>query len=74
MTPKYWFTGGRRATDEGILRPQVQSSTSLKSLQKASGVPARNKNKKRLILSQTMVIDVDPNKVLLLSLLFSSSF
>ncbi|KAF8899598.1 hypothetical protein CPB84DRAFT_1681083 [Gymnopilus junonius] len=62
MTPKSWFTG-RRNTDEAIVRPLTQSSTSLKSLQKVSGVPTgRSKSKKRLILSQTMVIDVDPSK------------
>ncbi|KDR67969.1 hypothetical protein GALMADRAFT_79088 [Galerina marginata CBS 339.88] len=65
MTPKYWF---KRYTEDGTVRPPIPSSNSFKSLQKASGAPSgvstsRTKiTKKRLILSQTMVIDIDPNK------------
>jgi DEP domain-containing protein 5 len=52
MTPKYWF---RRNTDDGI-RPAY----SPKQIAKHT---VGRKNKRRLILSQTMAIDVDPFKV-----------
>jgi DEP domain-containing protein 5 len=55
MTPKYWF---RRNTDDG--RPAYYHLNPPKQI--AKPVVAR-RNKKRLILSQTMVIDVDPFKV-----------
>ena len=53
MTPKYWF---RRNTDDGT-RPAYYHPKQI-----AKPVVGR-RNKKRLILSQTMVIDVDPLKV-----------
>ena len=56
MTPKYWF---RRNTDDGI-RPAYYHLNPPKQIPKPA---AGRRNKKRLILSQTMVIDVDPLKV-----------
>lgn len=52
MTPKGWFS--RRSTvDE--LNPRYSSG-------RAKGLSPR-RMKKRLIVSQSMVIDIDPNKV-----------
>ena len=62
MTPKYWF---RRNTDDGT-RPAYYHHPK----QIAKPVVGR-RNKKRLILSQTMVIDVDPNKVCCRRLFFT---
>lgn len=56
MTPKYWF---RRNTDDGI-RPAYYHLNPPKQIVKPA---VGRRNKKRLILSQTMVIDVDPLKV-----------
>lgn len=56
MTPKYWF---RRNTDDGT-RPAYYHLNPPKQIVKPA---AGRRNKKRLILSQTMVIDVDPLKV-----------
>ena len=56
MTPKYWF---RRNTDDGT-RPAYYHLHPPKQI--AKPIVGR-RNKKRLILSQTMVIDVDPLKV-----------
>ena len=55
-TPKYWF---RRNTDDGI-RPAYYHLNPPKQISKLA---VGRRNKKRLILSQTMVIDVDPLKV-----------
>jgi hypothetical protein len=52
MTPRGWF-GRRYPADESNLRhPSIQT----KNL-------SPRRTKKRLIVSQSMVIDVDPNKV-----------
>ena len=56
MTPKYWF---RRNTDDGT-RPAYYHLNPPKQFAKPA---VARRNKKRLILSQTMVIDVDPFKV-----------
>ena len=56
MTPKYWF---RRNTDDGT-RPVYSHLNSPKPIAKPA---VGRKNKRRLILSQTMAIDVDPLKV-----------
>jgi len=57
MTPKYWF---RRHTEDSTLRPPYHTTNSPRSFPRPT--PNR-KTKKRLILSQTMVIDIDPHKV-----------
>ncbi|KAF9564257.1 hypothetical protein CPC08DRAFT_816078 [Agrocybe pediades] len=60
MTPKTnWF---RRYTEDGRPAPYHSSSSSLKTLPKTVATPGSRRNRKRLILSQTMVIDVDPHK------------
>ena len=56
MTPKYWF---RRNIDDGI-RPVYYQLNQPKQIPKPA---VSRKTKKSLILSQTMVIDVDPLKV-----------
>ena len=62
MTPKYWF---RRNIDDGT-RPSYYQLKPTKQIPKPT---VGRKNKKRLILSQTMVIDIDPHKVCCCSLL-----
>ena len=57
-TPKYWF---RRNTDDGT-RPAYYHLNPPKQIAKPA---VGRRNKKRLILSQTMVIDVDPLKVVI---------
>lgn len=59
MTPKYWF---RRHTEDSTLRPPYHTTNSPRSFPLPKPPPNR-KTKKRLILSQTMVIDIDPHKV-----------
>ncbi|KAJ3515991.1 hypothetical protein NLJ89_g1410 [Agrocybe chaxingu] len=54
-TPKYWF---RRVTEDGTIRFANQNQ----SRNVSQTVASKIKNKKRLILSQTMVIDIDPHK------------
>jgi len=56
MTPKYWF---RKRNEDGSLRTPSLPFPS-KSSPRATG---GRKTVKKLILSQTMVIDIDTNKV-----------
>jgi hypothetical protein len=57
MTPRGWFRSRQAPGEEIAARPGLQSG--IAGLKNSS--PRRNK--KRLILSQSMVIDIDPNKV-----------
>lgn len=60
MTPRSggWFRANRHVSGEEFTSRQSGNPTSgVRNL-----TPGR-KNKKRLILSQSMVIDIDPNKV-----------
>lgn len=54
MTPKGWFRSARFGEDK--------SSSATANTTKVTA-PSPRRNKKRLILSQSMVIDIDPNKV-----------
>lgn len=59
-TPKNWF---RRGLEEGGMRAPYRSLNSYRPPPKATtGTPGK-KTKKSVILSQTMVIDIDPHKV-----------
>lgn len=53
MTPKGWFRSSRFGEEKPINQPS--------GITRVGTSPRRNK--KRLILSQSMVIDIDPNKV-----------
>ncbi|KAH9479659.1 Vacuolar membrane-associated protein IML1 [Psilocybe cubensis] len=64
-TPKYnnWFLK-RHLDSDSAIRPSYHTSSNLRSSSKSTGLNSNNRtrNKKTLILSQTMVIDIDPNK------------
>lgn len=55
MTPKGWFRSARFGEDKPINQPSSMMRIG----------PSPRRNKKRLIVSQSMVIDIDPNKVLI---------
>lgn len=59
VTPKNWF---RRYAEDGTMRNAYQSITPSKAQVKPAA-PSGRKTRKQLILSQTMVIDIDPHKV-----------
>ncbi len=58
-TPRNWFEPG--ATGDGIMRNAYQTINPPKAQTEAP--PPGRKTKKRLILSPTMAIDIDPRKV-----------
>lgn len=61
MTPRSggWFRGNRHVSGEEFTTRQIGYPAS-----GTRNLTSGRKNKKRLILSQSMVIDIDPNKVL----------
>jgi hypothetical protein len=69
-TPKNWF---RRGLEEGGMRGSYRSLNPSRYQPKATISTPGKKTKKSVILSQTMVIDIDPHKVSYASVLVSES-